>query len=258
MTMLRLSPSAVACYRICKRKYAYEYNEGLRPPSTVKQEFGTEVHRQLELWLREARVPDDTPAGRTAKQGIDKGLLPVPSPTLLIERSFVLPIDVERELEVGGFIDCLCPPDGVDEPLLVDHKTTSSLTWAKEPEALKRDPQALLYGMWAMLRYKVPAARARWIYYAATNPKEGARKPAGCRSVEVRVTLDDPEVLAGIHALLVDLGRMAAIRRGGKPGLSFPASPESCGVYGGCPHLERCNLSPEAVLQSYFERERPL
>lgn len=253
MTLLRLSPSAVACYRVCRRKYAFEYNEGFRPPSSPKQEFGLEVHRQLEGWLKEARVPDDSPAGRTAKQGIERGYLPVPGPTLLVERKFTLPVDVEQELEVGGFIDCVEPGE---VPLLIDHKTTTSMQWAKTPDDLMADPQALIYGMWAMLRFRAPVVRARWVYYAATNPKEGARKPAGCAPVEVLLSMDRPEIRAGIRRLLVDLGAMMTIRRGGQPGLTFPPSPESCGAFGGCPHLDRCSLTATDRLTAWFEKDK--
>jgi len=51
--MLKLSPSAVAKYRSCQRLYAFEYNQGFKPPTSPKQQFGKDVHAYLEKWLRE-------------------------------------------------------------------------------------------------------------------------------------------------------------------------------------------------------------
>jgi hypothetical protein len=94
--------------------------------------FGTAVHAQLERWLREGVKPDDTPAGRTAAQGLQ--WLPHPDTRLLLEQKFVFA--VTDEISAGGIIDCLVPPEIGNEVIVVDHKSTSDLRWAKTEEQL--------------------------------------------------------------------------------------------------------------------------
>ena len=251
---IMLSPSAVGKFRQCKRAFAFEYIEGLFAPSTGKQVFGTDVHSRLERWLREAMPPDDTPEGRTALQGIVAGWLPAPDSRLLIEHRFFLPVD--HGLTLNGIIDCIAPPGLIgEEPLLIDHKTTSDLRWAKTPDQLAVDPQAIIYATWAMVNWDIRTVRARWIYYAASNPEDGPRKPRGSKPVEVSFHSRDDRFLGVVEGLLDDLYEMEIIRREKVKGMTLPASPESCELFGGCPHAARCNLSSGDRLAAYMERE---
>jgi hypothetical protein len=258
---LFFSPSAVNKYRRCKRLYAFEYNEKIKLPPSEKQEFGLEVHKKLELWLKKEEYPDDSPAGLVARQSIDKGWLPKPNPKLLVEYEFEFPV---VEFELGktkglsgfGYIDCVVPPELTGaEPMVIDHKSTSDLRWAMTEEELLTDPQSLIYSVWAMLHFNVPKVRARWIYYAASNPQDGSpREPRGVKPVEVLISNQDAMVMSAIPEILKDFTAMAVIRRERRIGLSFDPTPESCGMYGGCPHIERCNLTPGDRLASYIER----
>lgn len=250
-----LSPSAVSKFKQCKRAFAFEYNEQIPAPATGKQQFGTAVHARLERWLRGATPPDDTPEGRTALQGISAGWLPAPDPRLLIEHRFFLPVDYG--LTLNGIVDCIAPPNVIGpEPLLIDHKTTSDLRWAKTPEQLAVDPQALIYVAWAMVNWNVRTVRARWVYYAASNPEDGRpRKPRGSKPVEVSFHASDDRFLGAVDVLIEDLYEMEILRREKTPGLKLPPSPESCGLFGGCAHVDRCALSAGDRLSAYLERE---
>lgn len=249
--LIELSPTATAKYRLCTRAYAFEYNEGLRPPPGVKQQFGTSVHKQIENWLRNGQPPDDSPEGKTAKQGLH--WLPRPDPLLRLEQKFVF--SVTRDILVGGIIDCLVPPELTGaEPLLIDQKTTSDLRWAKTEEQLETDPQALIYAVWAMLTWQVPVVKARWVYYAATNGCP--REPRGSRPVEFSLSVHSQTMMNAVSKLVTDFEAMAKIRREKKPGLAFPPSPESCSMFGGCYHRERCKLTPEDRLAAYMDRDK--
>lgn len=248
------SPTAVTKYRRCKRLYAFEYNEGFRPPPSEKQEFGLELHKQLERWLKKGKYPDDSSVGLTARQAIDKGWLPKPNEKLLVESMFEY--SIKKGLGIAGYIDCVVPPWLTKaEPLVIDHKSTSDLRWAKTEEELLTDPQSLLYGVWAMLFFKLPQVRSRWVYYAASNPKDGSpRKPRGAKPVEVLISNQDKQVMDAIEILVADLECMAVIRKEKKGGLSFEPNVEACGSYGGCPHIERCNLTPGDTLAAYMAK----
>jgi len=247
--MIVLSPTAVSKFRLCKRAYAFEYNEGLRAPSTVKQQFGTDVHAQIERWLRTGQPPDNTPEGRTAKQGLQ--WLPPPDPRLGLEQRFEFP--VTSEISVGGFVDCFAPPEITGaEPLLIDNKTTSDLRWAKTEEQLESDPQAVIYAVWVMLKWQAPVVRVRWVYYAATNDEP--RAPRGSKPVEILLT--SKAVLPAVDLLVRDFEEMAGIRREKQLGAALPPSPESCSMFGGCIHQPRCNLSPGDRLAAFIDKDK--
>ena len=242
---MKLSPSAIVSFRTCRRLYAFTYVEGLRGPSSPAQQFGTEVHKQLERWLTCGTPPDDSPPGRVAEQGL--GWLPAPSDELLVEHPFSIPL--EEDLELMGFIDCVRPGP---VPLLIDHKSCADLRWAKTEAQLRVDPQALVYSLWAMLEWGAPEVQARWTYFSATTGGPGPRKPRGAKPVEVLLAAEDPAYQGAVEVLLADCYQMAALRRAARPALLQPPTPSSCGLYGGCPFLSRCNLTQQDRLGAYF------
>jgi len=250
---MKVSASQVSKLRRCKRAFAFEYVENKRPPSSKVQEFGTAVHKQLEMWLSESKVPDGSAAGLVAKSGLQ--WLPVPHEKLETELEFVM--DWGPNVQTGGFIDVIQPPGLFDtaEPMIIDHKTTSDLRWAKSEADLVIDEQAIIYSVWAMTHFDSAEVRARWVYYAATNPKSGRRRPKGTRMVEVLFSARDPKFLAEVERLDLDVKECVRIRTLNLRGMSFEPSPESCRLFGGCFHVNRCNLSPLDSLGAYIERD---
>jgi len=260
LSKLVVSPSQFEKFRRCLRAYSFEYVMGLRPPSSPKQQFGTAVHAQLEQWLSKGTPPADTPEGRVAKQGINKGLLPTPSDKLRVEDkwSFWAGLYGDTEVFFSGFADCIVPPSvgccGAGEAMVIDHKTTSDLRWAKTEDQLKTDPQALLYSAWAMLQFQVGKIKARWVYYAADA--KGERKPRGAQAVCVEFQANGAAFLDGIDRILQDTKELVRIRTNEVQALDLAPSPESCQAYGGCPHRNLCALSSADRLAGYFERDR--
>jgi len=254
MKKIRSSASQVSKFRRCRRAFAFEYVEGLRPPPSTKQEFGLEMHSELEQWLKQNKPPSDSPAGETARQGIEKGWLPIPSDHLLVEKKFVF--EWVPGVEMIGYIDCVDPPRqfDTDYPIVIDHKSTSDLRWAMSFSQLASDPQAIIYSVWAMLEYEKPQVRARWIYYAASNPRNGPRKPRGAKPVEVLFDSRDLDFQAKVSSISSDLIEIAQIRREEIKGLELPPSPESCEVFGGCFHKSICSLSTEDKIEGYMKK----
>lgn len=251
---MKVSPTQVHKCRNCRRLIAYEYVLKQRAPSSVKQQFGTDVHSQLENWLKHGAVPDSGSAGQTAMQGIQTDLLPTPDPALLIEQKFEYHWHVETN--VGGFIDCLVPPelaeDGVS--IVIDHKTTSNLRWAMSEDQLAKDSQGLIYAIYAMLRWGVQKAKSRWVYYSASNPKSGNRKPNGCKKVEHLFDKNTLEFKKNLSVLCRDIDEIVRIRENKTMPKDLPASPASCGNYGGCFFRETCDLSSEDKMTGYFNK----
>jgi RecB family exonuclease len=252
---LKISASQIQKVRRCKRAYAFEYVEGFRSPSSPKQQFGTDVHAHLENWIKSASLPDDTPAGQLAKMAISKEEIPAPDMRLLTEHNFVY--RWSEDVDVGGFIDLMVPPELSKHgaPLIIDYKTTSDLRWAKTPEQLENDEQAILYAIEAMMKFNARIVDAKWIWLAATSPKNGYRKPAGVRPTYTMFDAHDHFFQAKVKKLDKDIQEISRIRNLNIRGLSLPPSPESCEMYGGCPHKEKCNLSGADVLGAHMEKE---
>jgi len=259
----KISPTQVSKYRRCKRLYAFEYVEGLWPDSTDKQTFGSDVHKQLERWIQEVVPPDTSQEGMTAKQAI--GWIPAPNSALKVEQSFSFALF--DGVNAAGFIDLVIPPGTIEAlsiPMVIDYKTTSDLRWAMSQGQLAADPQALIYSCWAMFKYHAPRVTARWIYLAATNPQpkrmpdgswvQPPRKPRGCKPIEFTFSASDIHFVSQWEQLIEDVRQMLTIRMRELPGLSLDPSPESCSMYGGCPHKHRCNLSPGDILAGYMNR----
>jgi hypothetical protein len=255
---MHLSANQISKWRRCNRAWGFEYIDGIVPPPSPKQAFGSDVHAELERWLKLGRIPNDTPAGRVAAQGLH--FLPTPRSGLKIEYGFDMPWI--GDVTLTGFIDCLCL-DGVDpcdknkwrgsgRPLIIDHKTTSALRYTKTEAELINDPQAILYAVYTMITFDEPVVDVRWVYYAASNSEGKPRKPSGCRSVEVAFSVGNSEFLHRVEELLRDSEKMIRALRDKPSAISLAPDPHACGTYGGCPHCERCALSDGEKLDAYF------
>jgi len=249
---MNISPTQIKKGRDCLRLIAYEYVLGQRPPSSVKQEFGTQMHGYLEQWLKRSIMPPPTPPGETARQGILPDVLPTPDPGLIIEQKFVYPW--HGTTNASGLIDCLVPPelspDGI--PLVIDHKSTSNLKWAMTEDQLAKDPQGIIYAIAAMLEWGVPKALSRWVYYSATNPQNGYRKPNGYRKVQYTFDKTTLEFRRNLSELCRSVDEVVHIRENKILPEALPASPHSCGNYGGCYFRDKCNLTTAERTAGYF------
>ena len=172
---IRISPTAIGMWKLCQRKWAFRYVDKIEQPKTDKMQFGTDVHTQIEGWLKEKKLPDQSPAGMVARQGIKPGFLPTPSPDLQVEGWIETPIpEVDERAVLIGYRDVLMPGDlARPYPTVIDHKTSTSKKWMKTWEQLAADEQALIYAHHAMGEAGTDEAMARWIYYIASNPKTG-------------------------------------------------------------------------------------
>ncbi len=251
---MKISPSQIHSYRNCRRLISHIYVLKQRAPSSVKQQFGTDVHGHLEDWLKHGVFPGIGSAGATAAQGIKTELLPTPDKALLVECEFEYPW--HQETTVGGFIDCLVPPEisGDGIPIVIDHKSTSNLKWAMTADQLSKDSQGLIYAIYAMLKWGVQKAKSRWVYYSATNPKSGNRRPNGCQKTEHLFDRDTVEFKKDLSDLCRDIDEIVRIRENKLQPTDLPPCPTSCGNYGGCFFVPVCNLSDEERMAGYFDK----
>jgi len=248
--MIFISPTQDEKFRRCQRLIGYEYVERIAPPTTTKQGFGTEVHAELAEWLSRGKMPSDTPAGLTARQGIRNNWLPSPSTELLVEHEF--DISVAPQIRLRGIIDCLIPGK---IPVIIDHKTTSDLKWTKTQNDLAKDSQAIIYSVYAALKFQSSQVRARWVYYSSSNPENGQRKPTGAKAVEVLFEIGSPEFISEWDRICADVNRISEIRLQGLHAAELEPSPQSCDAFGGCFFQSRCQLTGEDLLVSAIKQE---
>jgi len=253
------SATQVDTFRLCKRKWAWRYLDGIEAEPHPSAQLGTEVHAQLEGWLREGKMLDmSTRAGLIAMSSLH--LLPSPK-SCDVERPFIIELfgfrfrgfkDFERGPEIhrsngtwiSGFVG--------------DHKTsTDPNKWGKTAEDLRNDTQAILYSAEHMHRFEAPSVELHWNYLRTSgSPKAtpvldlGGGRPVitrgECEPVLER-TYNAAKEMAALYVAL-----MAPPPRENRA-LELEPNAAACQAFGGCPHIERCNLSANDKIRSLFK-----
>lgn len=258
------SPSQIKTAATCMRKWNGENVQGWRQPDAPHLLLGKDVHRVMEEYLRDEKIPDPAdPAGAIFLPGAK--YLPEPkTPFLLVEQEVRIPADeFNTHKDLFGFLDVTVlqhvDPDGTVWLLVIDGKTTSDLKYAKSEDELRRDPQALIY-CWAArqltigaLGYTPENIRFAHVYF---------RTRGGPASLRSSVDFTEDELREGLKELASLCQEMA--RWDGKSFDEVPANINACGAYGGChlrPECAQTGLlvygdSPEAIAAAMLRTTR--
>jgi hypothetical protein len=269
-----VSASQISAFEDCQRKWAWRTIAKISSPPTKAAALGTEVDsEQLQPYLRDGREFDYTrESGYIAASAL--AYLPPPqSKGLVVQKKFIMPSPswAKRAFAYLGYKDLWLPVSSVlpgikapetcqahedcrdhpelgracagsiDIPAVVDFKTTSDLKWAKDEEALRTDPQAVIYAMNALFETEAPAVDLVWIYMRT----RGARK---AQRTHLRVYREE---VAERFAVVDRVGlQIANTRAVCTDPLTLPPNPDACSKYGGCPYRDKCNLSPSEILNT--------
>lgn len=214
--MKHVSPSQIKTWRTCKRKWWYEKVKGIRQETTAAQQLGTDVHELLEHYVEYGKVLPDTFAGQIAKAA-----LPMVNTNSKCEHGFKVPL-LEGVSALGRI-------DFTHFGVIEDLKTTSSMRYAKSPEELKTDPQAVMY-LWAAqrdpgLEFFGPINKFSHLVVETKVPH---------RTKRVDCELTDDEIEAGISLIRKDAADMKAASEKEVSELGYNL--DACSMYGGC-HL---------------------
>ena len=162
---MRLSATQIDIFQLCPRKWDWQYVKKIPLPPNRSQALGSRVHEILESYNRDGTVPDRNETfqfetddriffpGRVALLALPR--LPKPG-TGKVEGEFIIKAKAADYL---GYIDL------ETEDRIIDFKTTSDpKRWAKTPETLQHDPQAIIYAMKKLLDSKVNRVILEWLY----------------------------------------------------------------------------------------------
>lgn len=259
--MVTVSASQVDTWIDCPAKWAWDKLGKIPRPDTDSTRIGTRSHTIAEDYMNGLAVPDPGEVYVATMKNGDKKTV---HPGRLIQAGLhLLPppgsMTTEREFFISyggviwrGFIDLYNLRALIAD--IRDHKTTKDFRWMKTPEILARDAQAIIYSLFGWSQ-GATNAELTWIYYCWGKTPYRAR--------ESKLTVEDlPKTLPGMMAPFLKAAReiYAAHRawRAGElksPG-DLPKNTKTCSAYGGCPYVERCNLTPGERLRGHFRKRK--
>lgn len=241
---MKISVSQIKTYRLCPRKYMFNFTRSRRLPETDAQKFGTKVHAHLEDYLRDGTMPPETPEGRVARLGVVSGKLPDPG-SADTEVSFDVPL--WPGVSFTGLIDVL----EKDRPMVTDHKTTSSITkYAMSKEDILSDEQALGYALVTMQVLGTSQAYVRWLYYEKKRHK-GEIRPGTFKEVYNKIKWPDCERLA--RDLIKSAWECVQLRLARPDPNTLDPKLSGCHAFGGCEHRDVCDRTPVQIMQAVMQ-----
>jgi len=266
------SASQITTYRDCKRLWFYQSVMGLPTPQRASAALGEAVHTQLEKYLDDGTLPDESAAGKIAKAGLS--LLPKPGVVYTEvsmsgrgkDRKELAPDDdsvpipggmprlVVAGLPVNGFIDVL--DISADKPVVLDHKTTSDLQWAKTKEDLVEDVQMVLYGSYALdvvasMGVEADVVEAGHIVYLTKG------RPYAQRTT---VHLTREHLASERKKIAETVEEMKETAKARTPD-AVPGEASVCNKYGGCHFKDKCvalGMLNDVQFPSFIPRNNPV
>lgn len=244
------SASQVDKWEECPRRWAWRYVTKIPQEDNPKARLGSRGHEIAEDWLRDGIPPDPEEMFTYTFRGKEvvrhpgrmvlSGIHHLPAP-----RTPGMELESHITWETGachwqGYVDVL-----LREPRVQDHKFTGDLKWAKTPEELQDNVQALLYASWASEFFGVPEVPVEFVYYETQPRRSGNHRT---RKVTALIRPRDHE--ERYDKIEESAGLMAEVKRLKIHPLTLPPNPASCQNYGGCEHRDRCRLSPEQELRA--------
>ena len=246
---MRLSASQIETFRSCQRKWAWDKIAGVPREASPSAILGSAVHKQLETYLLGGEIDFTNDAGYIAASGIEH----LPKPPLTKK-------EVECEFHFAG-------PSGntylgykdIEIPgTIYDHKSTKDFKWAKTPEELRTNVQAVLYATDYFRNHPAEKDVAlKWVYYSTSKVRKSELRETRVdqdhtwkQFLEIEKTAEEMSIVqdAFDHKIYTTP-------------LELPPTLDHCSAYGGCPFQGQCNIGPFDKLQSHLshveqEKER--
>lgn len=224
-------------YGGCLRRWWYRYVGAKPEPGTKAMAAGTQMHAQIEGYLRTG-VKALGPLAMTGAFAI-----PTFGPGYEVEHALESGVLRCAGVPVVGHIDLIYfrrdhpgvaeftthDPEGSVE--VRDWKSTSNIQrYAKTRDELRDNVQMLTYGEYAARRWTAPSVRLTHVYF-----QKGSSRAA----VVPSVLMQREEIAAGWEQIEI-VGRSIREAARATRAEDVPANRSACGAYGGCPHRTYC------------------
>lgn len=238
-TFEHVSPSQIETWLGCNRQWYWQYPMGIKPPPTASNLVGSACHTIAEDYIQEQNDEDLSVKrdGKDHHRSIVRPSMSTLNMLRLHHKAGLGHVErgMKRKLRNGlnlvGRIDFLSLPE-TDNPLVVDHKTTSSLQYAKTEEELASNIQMLAYAYEAVCLK--PLAKAVRV---AHNVMLTRGAPAA-RYTDALISVKD--VHAGWTRIQDISDKMIETSKFASPA-DVPPNLSACDRFGGCFHRDRCS-----------------
>ncbi len=258
MKLRNVSATQVETHTACPRAWHFGWVRGFKTPPTEAMQRGTHIHSGAEHARKRSMELIDT-VDFTTEDAIAKTLpandyapyvrsmapyLALGEEKVLVEQKIVLPTGPGLPPWLG-YIDLLDDSRTLSPYLrITDHKTTSDFRYAKTPDELANNIQVVSYARYVFENGHDEDLIQVGHLYVKTQPKV----PKEPKVLPVFTEIDRPQVDRVWARDLTVVEQMVRDAEVTNTDL-LPATGTTngqCKKYGGCPHRQRCGLSPES------------
>lgn len=240
-----LSKSEIESWLQCQRKWGWERLNGIRS-SNKYAEFGIDAGKKQELWIKDGIVPDQaTPIGAV----VLKAMPHWPAPKNIDGAEVHVETKTERS-HYHGYLDVEYFNPSIGLWVVGDLKTVGSFKYSLTETTLLDDIQFNIYALGVMDKRSVERVAGKWVYVERN-------KPHGTRAVNVQT--DRKRVLTVFQDKIDPVAeQIHSAYRQYKTATELEPNIHACSAYGGCPHIDRCNLSPLETMVSLMSKKQNL
>lgn len=242
------SASQIDTALLCLRKWGFQKIDKIVEPDTDATRLGSDTHDHLEKYLRDA-TPIDTSkhSGKIALELVPH-LPPPKAPGMSVEEWFVRKYGSDETYWGKKDWQFLEGYWGLDIPIVGDHKTCSSFTWAKNEDDLQENTQGCMYAWDAMEETGKNIAQLRWNY---TRTK-GGKKSLPIVANVTRMQAEDVMCQAHDMARVMTLAKQTL-----SMGEAIELEPDfsACEAFGGCPRKDRCKPTAANVMDALMTQK---
>jgi hypothetical protein len=251
MKPVYLSATQIDNFKRCPRLWAWD--KIARIPRTPHQatELGSRVHDILEAYYQRKGTPDPTETWRFKPDSklfypgqIAASMISDAIPASAVDK---LQAEMEFKTEINGIVYVgkidvhwveYCPDYRMNILHVVDHKTSSDpAQWGKKESDLENDTQRILYAKAGLELYPEVEKVVFTLNYGSTKLQKSKNYTVSHSALAYEIRHDFETKIEPFARYMVEQ------KTAGTDPLKLDPNPSACGVFGGCPHVDRCQLS---------------